>query len=218
MGIGTLNEGQLHAELKALIAEPGDLLEHPIGRYVVDIVRGNLLIEIQTANFAAMGAKLDRLLDAHEVRIVHPVAETTWLVKPDGSRRRSPIHGSVYSVFDELVRLPTLLDHPNLSVEVIIITEFAHRVHDPKRRRGRGGWRVERRELGEVIERRVFGSNADLVGLLPDMEEPFTTADLAGAAGIDRGLAQRMCYCLRSLELIEDVGRSRAGVAYRRAT
>ncbi|MEZ5409602.1 MAG: hypothetical protein R2761_16355 [Acidimicrobiales bacterium] len=36
-------------------------------------------------SFAAMARKLDRLLAEHPIRLVHPIAVETWLVKP-GSR------------------------------------------------------------------------------------------------------------------------------------
>ena len=53
--IGTLNEGSLHAALKQVYAEPGDTFEVPLDRFVIDISRDELLIEIQTGSFAAMG-------------------------------------------------------------------------------------------------------------------------------------------------------------------
>ena len=46
--IGTLNEKPLHAALKDWCARPGDQFEVFVDGFVVDIVRGNLLIEIQT--------------------------------------------------------------------------------------------------------------------------------------------------------------------------
>ena len=42
--IGTLNEKPLHAALKAWYAQPGDRLEVAVDGFVVDIVRGDLLI------------------------------------------------------------------------------------------------------------------------------------------------------------------------------
>ena len=46
--IGTLNEGALHAQLKDWYRRPGDRLEQNVGGFVVDLVRGDLLVEIQT--------------------------------------------------------------------------------------------------------------------------------------------------------------------------
>ena len=47
-GIGLLNEKPLHASLKQWYARPGDRFEVAVGGFVIDIVRDDLLIEIQT--------------------------------------------------------------------------------------------------------------------------------------------------------------------------
>ncbi|MDH3682126.1 MAG: hypothetical protein OEV40_19505, partial [Acidimicrobiia bacterium] len=60
-----MNEGSLHAELKDVFARPGDELEVELDGFVIDIRRGDTLIEIQTSSFAAMGRKLDHLLAGH---------------------------------------------------------------------------------------------------------------------------------------------------------
>ena len=46
--IGTLRERPLHASLKRWYAEPGDRAEVAVDGYVIDLVRGDLLIEVQT--------------------------------------------------------------------------------------------------------------------------------------------------------------------------
>ena len=56
--IGTLNENPLHAALKAWYARPGDRIEVPVDGFIVDIVRDDLLVEIQTGNFSAVKEKL----------------------------------------------------------------------------------------------------------------------------------------------------------------
>src|SRR5262245_41716920 len=66
-GIGVLNESPLHAALKQWYARPGDLLETAVDGFVVDIVRGDVLIEIQTGHFAAIRSKLASLLQSHPV-------------------------------------------------------------------------------------------------------------------------------------------------------
>ena len=69
--------------------------------FFVDIVRGDLLIEVQTRNFAAMKRKLRELTVRHHVRLVHPIAREKWIVKlaqgydSEVSRRRSPKRGVV---------------------------------------------------------------------------------------------------------------------------
>jgi hypothetical protein len=78
--IGTLNEGALHAQLKQWYREPGDVLEEKVDGYVVDLVRGELLVEFQTGGFAPLRRKLATLADAHAVRLVAPVAVTRRII------------------------------------------------------------------------------------------------------------------------------------------
>ena len=98
--IGSLNEKPLHADLKEWYRRPGDGVEVPLAGFVIDLVRGDHLIEIQTGSFSALGRKLDHLLDARRLLLVHPVAAETWIVKVDAdgaptSRRKSPRRGIV---------------------------------------------------------------------------------------------------------------------------
>ncbi len=51
--IGTLRETELHAALKDYYARAGDRLETEVDGYIVDVVRADELVEIQTHNFAA---------------------------------------------------------------------------------------------------------------------------------------------------------------------
>ena len=52
--IGLLNEKPLHAALKEWYARPEDRFEVSVDGFVIDVVRGNLRVEIQTGNFAAI--------------------------------------------------------------------------------------------------------------------------------------------------------------------
>ncbi|MCK5246851.1 hypothetical protein KAR02_08120, partial [Candidatus Bipolaricaulota bacterium] len=70
--IGTLNEKPLHASLKAWVAESGDQFEVRIGRFVADIVRDSLIIEIQTGSTFPLKRKLHALLKHHAVHLVIP--------------------------------------------------------------------------------------------------------------------------------------------------
>ncbi len=219
-----MNEGPLHAVLKARYALPTDRLEVPVGPFVADIVRhaedggDPLIIEIQTGSFGAMGDKLDRLLCEYRVQIVHPVALRTTLDRPPAAPRRSPQRGSIYAVFDELISIPTLLDHPNLVLDVVLVEVTKHQVRDRTARRRRGGWRTVARVLDRVVETIRLSDLADLGELLPaELAEEFTTADLASACGIGRDQAQRMAYCLRSAGLLAPVDRRSEGIVYTKA-
>ena len=201
--------------MKADYAEPGDRFEVPLDGFVIDIVRDRSLIEIQTGSFGAMGKKLDHLLPSNQILLVYPIAVETYLQKPGVKPRKSPKHGSVYDLFAELVSIPTLVDHPNLSLEVVLVAVTKIQVADAKVRRGRGGFRTEDRQLREILGRHRFDEGRDLLELVPDGLPPvFTTADLARRAGIGRGVAQQMAYCLRPLGLFIEQGRTKAGIEY----
>lgn len=213
--IGTLNEGSLHAALKQLYSEPGDEFEVPLGRFVIDIRRPDLLIEIQTSSFGSMGKKLDHLLEQHKILLVYPIAVESYLNRDKAKARKSPKRGSIYSLFGELVSIPTLLDHPNLTLDVVLVSVDKMQQHDPKARRGRGGWRTTDRVLREILERHRFQAATELLGLLPKHLPPvFTTADMAAAGIFDRDTARQMAYCFRALGFFEEVGRTKAGYNY----
>lgn len=136
--IGTLNEGLLHSQLKAWYRCHGDLLEQRVDGYVIDVVRGRTLVEIQTGGFAPLRRKLERLLDGHRVRLVAPVPVTKRIVRlsPDGevlSARRSPLRGRPLDVFARLVSLPTLLAHERFELELLLTHQEEHRRHEPGR-------------------------------------------------------------------------------------
>lgn len=216
-GIGTLNEGSLHAALKRLYSRSGDSFEVPRNGFVIDIVRDEdlpteQLIEIQTGSFGALGSKFDRLLEDHQILLVHPIAVSTILERDDRTGRRSPKRGSIYQVLDELVSLPTMLDHPNLELDVVLHTEIKKQVHDPKLRRRRGGYRTVDRHLVDVVDVQRFRSIDDIAALAPDdLPVEFTTADIAERSDMTREAAQKLCYCLRSAGVYDVVRRTRAG-------
>ena len=218
--IGLLNEKPLHAALKERYRRDGDQVEVPLEGFVVDLVRDWLLIEIQTRGFSSMRRKFDRLLDLYPIRLVYPVAAKKWIVKLDDdgrevSRRRSPKRGIAADVCGELVSFPSLLSHPNFTLEIALIKEEEVRRPDARKGWRRGGFVIEERRLVSVLDTVKLSSPEDLLGLLPGgMPDPFTTADLADGLGRSRHLAQEVAYCLRVSGAVEAVGRDKRGVLY----
>ena len=221
-GIGSLNEKPLHAALKAWYQQDGDRVEAPVDEFVIDLVRDDLLIEIQTRGFSSMRRKFDRLLDRHPMRLVHPIAAQKWVVKldPEGteaSRRRSPKRGIAADVCQELVSFPSLLSHPNFTLEVALVEEEEVRRPDAKAGWRRGGYAIEERRLVTVLETVELGAPEALLDLVPaGLPDPFTTADLATALGRSRHLAQEVGYCLRVSGAVATAGRDKRGILYRR--
>jgi len=211
--IGVLREGPLHAAVKAMLARPGDRLEVPIGRFVIDLVRANgELVEVQTGGFAPLGPKLDALLDAHRFRIVHPVAAERRIVRANEhgeitSVRRSPRRGSAVEVFDKLVAFPSLLTHPHLTVEVLLLRED----HVRSGRAARTGRRARdpgERRLVDIVDRVELRGLEDVVTMLPALpSRPFSTRELATVLGCSVLIAQRTAYCLRTIGIIEAAGK-----------
>lgn len=218
-----MREGPLHAALKRWYARPGDHIEHPVDGMVIDLVRGDLLIEIQTGGFGSLNAKLDRLLAAHRVRIVHPVAVDTSILRlgAEGevlSCRRSPKHGQVLDVFAELASIVRHLGHPRLELDVVSTVQQQVRRHEDGRAWRRKGWVIDHRSLIEVLDVCAIRSSSDLVGLLPTgLDLRFTTADVATAGATSRRTAQQMAYCLREMGAIRRVGSEGRAVIYERA-
>lgn len=219
-GIGTHRETALHAALKAWYAEPGDRIEVTVDGYIIDLVRGDLLIEIQTRGFAALTTKLTSLLEGHPVRLVHPVARERWIVRLDADgmvlgRRRSPKRGRVEQIFAELVRFPALIRHPRFTLEVLLTREEEVRCDDGRGSWRRGGWSIVDRRLIAVDERVRLDSAGALRALLPaGLSQPFTTRDLSEGLGIPRRLAQQMAYCLRAMGAIAAVGKRGRALLY----
>ncbi len=217
--IGVFREQHLHAALKEWYREGGDLVEGGVDGFVIDLVRDDVLIAIQTRGFSSMRRKLDRLLDEHPIRLVHPIAAEKWIRKIDdsgteASRKKSPKRGMAADVCAELVSFPALLDHPNLTLEVLLIQEEEVRRPDSTAWR-RNGWRIVERRLLGILERVEFKRPQDLLALLPGhLPDPFTTADLASGLGRTRHLAQEVAYCLREAGVLDVSGRSKSGIEY----
>lgn len=221
--IGTLNEKHLHAALKEWYAQAEDQLEVSLDGFIIDILRGNLLVEIQTRNFAAIKRKMRSLTANYPVRLVYPIALDKWIIKigSDGgnsqSRRKSPKRGAPELVFEELVSFPDLLSNQNFSLEVLLMQEEEVRRYDGKKGWRRKGWVTSERRLLDVVDRQLFETPEDMRSLLPStLSDPFTTANLASAIGRPRRLAQKMAYCLREMGAITQTGKRGNAILYTR--
>jgi hypothetical protein len=220
--IGTLNEGALHAQLKDWYRRRGDGIEQLVDGFVVDIVRGNLLVEIQTGSFAPLRRKLDLLTQRHRVRLLAPVPLARKIIRlsHEGevlSARRSPHRGRAEDIFSLLVSIPSLLCRPRFELELALTHQEELRVHRQGRAFRRHGWVVVGRQLVSVERCLRIASPCDAADLLPaGLPELFDTAELAEAAMIERRLAQQMTYCLRAMGVLETTGKRGNALVHRR--
>lgn len=219
--INTFQEKSLHTALKEWYAQPGDLVETPVDGYIIDLVHGNLLIEIQTRSFSSIKAKLYALLENHPVRLVYPIAREKWIVRveADGetqiSRRKSPKRGQLIDLFDELVSFPELLKHPRFEIEVLLVQADEIWCDDGQGSWRRRRWSIHDRRLLDVVDRLRIAGPDDLRPLLPaDLPCPFTNKDLARALDLAYRQAQKMSYCLREMGVLAAVERKRRGILY----
>ena len=207
-----------------MVAKPGDRLEVEVDGYVVDILRDDLIIEIQTRSFPKIRKKLENLADHYPVRLVYPVPGEKWIIKVDGdgesqqNRRKSPKRGTYEDLFSELVSFPNLIKKPNFSIEVLLIQEDEIRKHDPGRAWRRKGWVTQERRLIKIVDQRRFYNPEDFAALIPtSIQDEFTTTDLAAALQKQPRLAGQMAYCLREMGAITAVGKRGRAILYTRS-
>ena len=212
--IGVRYESTLHAELREWYSLPDDIIERKIDSYIIDIVRGDLLIEIQTSNFSSINRKLRELLKNHKVQLVHPLVQEKWILKIDRknemvySKRKSPKREVPSDIFNELVYLPDIINEPAFSLVVVMIVEEEIWCND-----GRGSWlrkgmSIVDRKLVSVKEVLPLRSTDSFLSFLPnDLPKKFTNKILATSAGVPIRKAQKMTYCLKKMGAIVQTGK-----------
>lgn len=224
--IGSLRENSLHSSIKYWYSQEGDFIEHPVKGYIIDIVRNNLLIEVQTGNFHLIKKKLDNLLEEYNVRLVYPISINKWIVKEDPNsgihRRLSPRHGKIEDIFTELVRISHYPKHNNFSLEVLFIQEEEVQVpNDLESQRvswRRKGWMISDRRLISVENRLMFNSVDDYMSFLHPVEllETFTIREFGVKRRIPYYLSAKMVYCLHNLGFFTQVGKRKRANLYQR--
>ena len=215
-----MTEQTLHEQLKEYYAmETGDV-ESTLGDYRVDVVRGDLLIEIQTRSFSSIRDKLGKLVKNHHVRLVHPVPYQKWVVRLDRNenqvgRRKSPKRGRVEEVFRELVYMPKLLADHKFELEVALVNMEEFLIDDGKGSWRRKRWSIHDRKMLNIQERHLYQSPQDFLELLPNnLPKEFTTRMLAKESKLRINLAQKMVYCLRNMDIIHQTGKKGRSYLY----
>jgi hypothetical protein len=211
--IGRLNETSLHEQLKYVYAGQRGLVEQLVDGFVVDVLVGNEIVEVQTGSMLRLRRKLEHLVTRHTVRIVHPIAARTRIVKtsPGGelvSSRRSPKRGRLEEAFREITSIADLLPHRNIVVDLVMVSVVEIRCDD-----GRGSWRrkgvsVVERKLDNIEATITLASPDDYVAMLPDCAgDQFTNRDLCTCSGLPYRIVQPMTSSLKKMGLLAVCGR-----------
>lgn len=218
-------ESSLHSAIKNCYFIEGDKLEEWVDGFIIDIVRGDLLIEIQTGNFSAIKAKLLHLLNSHKVRLVYLIPKIKWIAYKSMRsgkiyrKRKSPKKGNLYDLFNELIKISNLLSHENLSIEVLMVEIEEIRCND-----GKGSWRrkgisIKDRKLVRIFEKIVFENKSDFLKVLPEnLSDPFTNRNLAEVLKISVNQSRKITYVLRKIGVVTCVGKNGNQMLFKKFT
>ena len=213
-------ETLLHQQLKLHYAPTSTDCEQQVGRFRVDVLQANEIIEIQCSSLAALRDKVRELTPLHQLRIVKPLTRHTFVIRKRWSRTISQglasNAGDWCDLFEELVHFVTVFPRPNLTLEAVLID--IEETRRPPRNRSQRGYRVEERQLTAIVGSCSLVSAEDLYRLLPpDLPEQFQTDQLARLLNRPRWFAQKVAYCLRETAAAVVIGKQGNSLVYQRA-
>ncbi|MBF0205478.1 MAG: hypothetical protein HQK53_01180 [Oligoflexia bacterium] len=222
--INIVNEKSLHEGIKRWYYQPGDRIEVRVRGKIIDLVRDELLVEIQTKNLYAIKDKLAQLLPYHPVKVIYPIAVKSDVITLDKQmhmirQRKSPKKGHPLDIFDELCGSAHLVAHPNFSLLLLFIQQADLRLDD-----GKGSWRrkgvslLDRKLLG-VIGQQELRVPADYLNLLPStLPSLFTNQELSSKFQLPYRRVSKITYCFKKMGLIAVTGKNGRSLIYTRLT
>ena len=210
-------ETTLHKQLKDHYSTRRSQLEVRVDGFIIDIVDGKRLIEIQRSGLSSIRSKIQKLLsNDHKVEVVKPLVVRKRLIKlsrKNGSvvdQRWSPKRGGPLDMFEELLYFTRVFPHPNLKLicPLIEIEEVRFPGSGRRRRRRANDFQVKDRTLSSIRKGATYRTVADLHKLLPKkLPAEFDTKELADCLSVERWQAQKIAYCLRKTGSAKQVGK-----------
>lgn len=224
-GIGTRNEGPLHATLKFYFEPNKAFHEILVEGFVVDIKNEAGCTEIQTRDFRKIKSKLAALLAHHVVMLVYPIAAVKWVRWLDPATgqitapRKSPKQCLPAAAFAELGYIKEFLFHPNLRLCIVMLELEEYKYLDgygeSRKRRATRAMRVPLNILGELH----IDAPAQLALLLPPGLPPaFTSDDFRKAGSIGLSAAQAALNILCAAGIVARTGKRARRYLYARAS
>lgn len=222
--IGTLKEKTLHSMLKYYIEPDESKQEIKLGRYYVDILNENGVIEVQTQNFNLLRKKLTALLPEHKVTIVYPITYEKWLYWINeetgevSKKRKSPKKGTFYYSLFELYKIKQYLTEENLSLRLMLINMDEYRLLNGWSEDKKRGSSRHDRIPSKVVDECWIQKQEDYKKLIPDtLVEPFTTKDYAVETKLSPKVAQIGLNVLFYVGAVERVGKKGSAYLYQKA-
>lgn len=220
-GIGTLAEKTMHNILKNYYSKGEDYQEIPVNEFVADIYMDGHIIEIQTGNFNKLRRKLDSFLPEYKVTIVYPLVYTrylTYIDKETGAmspKRKSTRKDTYYTAFKELYKIKMYLNHPNLSIKLVMLEADEYKLESGNSRSKRR--RAEKYDIvpRELIDEMHITRPEDFIQLIPvELEDEFTAKDFSKAAKIHISYGQLILNVFNYLGIVNRVGKSGNSYVY----
>lgn len=219
-GIGMQAEKTVHAILKNTKDPDETHQEVPVGNYIADICDGHQIIEVQSAGFGRMWPKLEAFLPEYEVTIVYPIPHIkyiTWVDPQTGEfmeRNKSHHTGSFYHAFKEMGKIRSLLTHPNLTINPMLIDMEEYKLLDGwSYDRKRGSHRYDRIPMS-IYDEVYLRSPEDYAMFVPEAlriraaDELFTAKEFGALIGIKEKSVSysNILLVLTELGVVERVG------------
>jgi len=222
--IGTKNESSLHRALKFQYTGTGGKSEVQVGEYVADgITKKGEYIEVQTGSFAPLRKKVKEFVSHGNVRIIYPVSITKKIEVFDTKgkllyRRKSPVRGSLWDLFDALLYAPELALVKGITIEVALVDTTEKRIKD-----GKGTWRKKGiskkdKSLAAFHESVIFTKKADFIKHFVPFKttEEFTVTSHAEKTEIKRHISQKALYVLAKMKVVKRIGKKGKSWIYTR--
>ncbi len=224
--IGTKSELHVHSALKYYF-QP-DMTMHEIKRegFICDAVTDDGVIEIQTASFKSLRAKLEKLLPLGRFTVVYPIINSKIIVTADSetgevTERKSPKKAGIYSVFRELCSIPDLVSHPNFRLCIVILSAREFRVKYPEKIRvNKRSYPKNYVKTGrvptELVGETEISSLDGFRRFIPDgLGEGFFSSDFARCAKIKQNEASATLRFMFETGLVDRIGRTKNGYIYK---